>query len=693
MAGSLPIRAAREWRPIHQAVVGIDLVRLVPVIVLVVLFKLAVGDGGRDLETLTLAQTVVFVLALLLLTTRASRQTVWPRPLLGMVCAVAVTALWSVHSEASVRELLLWMTYLGIATLVAAGLTSVRTARHFVDGTVVIAGWLCLVALFIFWGADNPGMRWYSTFYWPNPFAAFLLLLLPIEVSRYLHASQRRDALAHGASALLLAVAAALTYSRGTWLSLVAIVPLALTALRPPSWGIALRRSAVLAIVVTAVALLLTQGVAPAVSPQGLVGRAASVTDFADVSIQGRLNFWRSGINIFLDHPLLGTGPGTFGAVHAAYQRDVRFYAKDAHNLYIQTGAEMGVLGLGALAMLLASVAALWLRVLQQARGTEAYPLMVGIGLGLAAFFFHSALDMDWMFPANPAMAFALIGALVGYERAGGEPAVLRRAAPPVAWRRVGVGVVMAAMVASQVLQIGQRHFLAGQGPALRGEWPVAAEQYAQAARWNPLNARYLSAQAAAVVQMTPPRIDAAAVALRRAMVLDRMNASHLFDLAKLLMDKPGTTSGDLAEAETLLRQAQALDPWNRPDIYRALARLYLRQGRTREADRIYDEAIARYLGRGLGGDSIIYALLWPEVIGLAQDASEEASRRGDIDRAVRILEAVLVDDPRAVPAALRLSELYRMTGRIVDARTLLEKTAAQVPSNAEIQAALKTLK
>src|SRR3989449_11363352 len=138
-----------------------------------------------------------------------------------------------------------------------------------------------------------------------------------------------------------------------------------------------------------------------------------------------------------MDHPVVGTGRGTFGAMHPAYQRDVRYYARDAHSLYVQAASEEGGVGLAALAVMLSTLVAAWVSALRAWRKTDAYPLVVGIGLGLAAFFVHSGLDMDWMFPANPAMAMLMAGGLGWFAEDGvagqapGGSAVLRgRGAP-----------------------------------------------------------------------------------------------------------------------------------------------------------------------------------------------------------------------------------------------------------------------
>ena len=694
MAGSVQARVNPAQFAHPGTTAGVSLLWLGPVAVLAVLFKLAISDGGRHLPSLTLAQTAVFLILLILIVRGAAQRVPLGRYLLAMTAVVTLSAIWSVRPEASIREGLLWLLYLGIAVITASTLASAGAARRFVDGAVAMAGWLCLIALFMFWGNSSPGMRWYSTFYWPNPFAAFLLLVVPVEIIRCFHARSGREALAHGAISVLLGTSLILTYSRGAWLALLAVAPVMVFLLRPPSWWIALRRWMVVAALVVMAVVVLTRGSAALTSGQGVLGRAASTANVGDTSLQGRLHFWGAALAIFRDHPMLGTGAGTFGVVHAAYQQDVRFYASDAHNLYMQTLAETGFLGLAAFVLVLGLIAAMAVRAVAHTRGTDEYPVVVGITIGLLAFLLHSGLDMDWRFPANPALMFAMVGVLAWYDCAFyasvGRPDNRRGTG---GWSVVVVAIVVCALIVAQVFQAAERAFLDGQARARSGQWAEAAAQYARASRFNPLNAKYHSAYAGTVMQVNPPRPEAAEASMRKAMPLDRMNASHPLQLARLIVDRPSATPARLIEAQTLLQQALTLDPWNRPEAYRMLAHLYLRQGRAGDADRVYHRALSQYLGQGLGRDSFIYALLWVEVKGLVLDATTMWAGQGRWADATQALEGLLREAPRAVSAALKLSEIYQAHGAPGRARAVLQTTAALVPENEELRAALARLR
>jgi len=668
-----------------------------------VLLALAVGDGGRDALMLAVTQIVTFTLLAILVGIDRLRKCAITRPLLVLLAASVFTAFWTVRPDASIRAILLWGMYSAIALTVASTISSLDAARRFLDALVVIGSWLCFVAAFMFWGASNPQMRWSSTFYWPNPFAGLLLLVVPLMLIRFLNAPRVRGALAHGLTAILLTVAFILTYSRGAWVVLGAIAPLGVILLRPARWRTVIARCAGFAALAGFLVFTLTRTVVPGTPDGGLAARAASIADSGDYSVQGRLNFWRAGLEIFRDHPLVGTGPGTFGAVHAAYQRDVRYYARDAHNVYVQIMAEMGAVGLGAILVLVSVIGTIWSRSLRAAWGREEYPLIVGLGLGVLAFFLHSALDMDWMYPAIPAMAFSLVGVLGWYDAVprvqDAGPSLGARTWARVCGQRAGLlarGAVLLALLgalaAAWASWAAQRHFVWAQEGAQRGEWSIAVHHYALASRWAPFSSRYLDAYAWALVQTVESPPNLAVTLLRRAMRVDRMNEALPFHLALVLTSSQPTPPAQ-REAEELLRHALELDRFNRPDIYRTLARLYRDEGRYIDAERVYREATILYLGKNLGHGSALYLVLWPEVTKLFQDAAAFSADQGKLEQAARTLEQLLAEDPTVVDAALRLSVLYVRMNRSAEARALLKETSRRVPSDPRLMEALRTLR
>ncbi|WP_324779253.1 O-antigen ligase family protein [Thiobacillus sedimenti] len=119
----------------------------------------------------------------------------------------------------------------------------------------------------------------------------------------------------------------------------------------------------------------------------------------ADASASARLHLWKSAALIARDHPIAGTGWGTFAAQYPAYRdpRENTTAGRYAHNDYIQLTAEGGV---PALVLMLGIFAGL---VVQLKRSVATKPnshAMEATGLLLAvlALFIHASLNFIFYF-------------------------------------------------------------------------------------------------------------------------------------------------------------------------------------------------------------------------------------------------------------------------------------------------------
>jgi len=113
-------------------------------------------------------------------------------------------------------------------------------------------------------------------------------------------------------------------------------------------------------------------------------------------------------------HPWLGSGAGTFGGYWLHYGTPgLAGGALDAHNLYLETLAELGPVGL----VLLGAMLVLPLAVAARVRHRPLVPIALGAYSALLA---HSALDWDWEMPAVMLAGLFCAAAIVACAR---EPA------------------------------------------------------------------------------------------------------------------------------------------------------------------------------------------------------------------------------------------------------------------------------
>lgn len=206
--------------------------------------------------------------------------------------------------------------------------------------------------------------RMYSTLENPNLFGAYLLMIISILTAFTLRerAVKRRTVFAVILLSLLLCLA--LTYSRGAWVSLAAIV-LGLTIFYDKRFGL----------------LFLLVPVVLAFYHGQVVERFLSLFSGEDTSVDLRFALWESTMAMIEEHPLLGVG---WGAYFLSYP-DYNFFIQEegvlifhAHNMYLNMLAEVGIPG--GMAFLLAFFAQGILCWRNYRHGNDSFTKSMGLG-------------------------------------------------------------------------------------------------------------------------------------------------------------------------------------------------------------------------------------------------------------------------------------------------------------------------
>lgn len=281
---------------------------------------------------------------------------------------------------------------------------------------------------------------------------------------------------------------------------------------------------------------------------------ASRATQISDISSSGRYQQWQSAIDAGQSEPILGIGAGTFEfwwARNGLYGG----YVRDAHSLYLETFAELGMVGLASLLAFIAAVLFAGIRRTLLADGAERRLRAGAVGL-LAGFAAAAGVDWMWELGALPA-AFMLIAAAAclpwGVETES-EPA----ASSARDWA-LKVGLAVGAVVATCLIVV----------PALVES---RIDQSQEEFRRGDLDAAYrsaLSAQELAPYAATPR--------LQRAFVLERAGqideavqaAEQAVERAPtdwrpaLILSQMHAESGDAEAAAQAFEQARSLNPYS----------------------------------------------------------------------------------------------------------------------------------
>ncbi len=258
-------------------------------------------------------------------------------------------------------------------------------------------------------------MRAYGTYRQPNPYAGYLGLAAPLAIALSLWSWttpmgrgmwSRLLRLSLPMTAALISLGLLVSWSRGAWLAFMA-----------SSAAVALIYIGRAGLLATAAAVLLgifllwvLTGPAAGLAPVSVTDRLAGLQDYVGlVDIQRvevndtnfavieRVAHWLSATRMWADHLWLGVGLGNYAVAYPTYAlprwQDALGHA---HNVYLNFGAETGLLGL--LAYLLLWLAALW-QSLTATRSRQTLTVAVGAGaLGaLVHATIHNFFDNLWV--------------------------------------------------------------------------------------------------------------------------------------------------------------------------------------------------------------------------------------------------------------------------------------------------------
>jgi len=226
----------------------------------------------------------------------------------------------------------------------------------------------------------------------PNFYAQILLMVFPLALYRFFEEPVASLRALGGGVAALIAAAAIFTYSRGALISLAVI---GLLVIRERRWN---PYKAALIIVVAVVVLV-------ALFPVGYWDRFIQLGNLftsdagmqTESSLRGRSSEMIIAWRMFLDHPLLGVGPDNYAENYLNYSYllgiDDRLQERQAHSLYLETAAELGLVGLFVLGALIVSTFGSLhsaKKMLKTCRRQELIPWVTGLQYGFTSYLITS---------------------------------------------------------------------------------------------------------------------------------------------------------------------------------------------------------------------------------------------------------------------------------------------------------------
>lgn len=186
-----------------------------------------------------------------------------------------------------------------------------------------------------------------------------------------------------------------------------------------------------------------------------------------EVGNRGRVEGWQVALDAFSEEKAVGQGAGGFELIWAR-ERPVAGKVVDAHSLYIEVLAELGVVGL---VLLLLALGAILAGLAARIRGRER-SVYAALFAAVAAWMARAGVDWDWEMPAVTLWVFAAGG--LGLAASARE----RRIAPdpgPILRLAVSVGLIALA-ITPMLVALSQRHLTEARAAADAGDCTPAID-------------------------------------------------------------------------------------------------------------------------------------------------------------------------------------------------------------------------
>lgn len=187
-----------------------------------------------------------------------------------------------------------------------------------------------------------------------------------------------------------------------------------------------------------------------------------------DISIASRLPGWKIAIKSFDSDPLHGLGAGTF-SIDYYRLRPSAGVALQAHSLYLEAMAELGIVGLVAIVSVIALlIGACLVRSRRSSRS-----LWIALGVIALVWAVHAGVDWDWEMPAVTMPVFALAGA--GLARRGNRTRLHPRY--EIALRTLIALAAVAAVVVAVRTTLSDEHLDTAVAAFNAGDCPAAVTE------------------------------------------------------------------------------------------------------------------------------------------------------------------------------------------------------------------------
>jgi O-antigen ligase len=419
---------------------------------------------------------------------------------------------------------------------------------------------------------------------WHTAMAGFLILLIPISLARLIESSlgkRKRELIFFFLASIVLIEAFLLTYSRAAFLSLlpgIGFFFILLSAQR-----VKIKRVSKILLVLVFLTLILFWFLKSGYGTGKLAPGKLLTTQGYVTNVQ-RIATYKTAFKMIADRPFLGGGAGTFADLFRKYQSEPWFYSSYAHNQYLETGAEAGLVALILFLLIVSLPFYLFFRQRKNLDQSKAV-LAGGLAAGMGSFLILNALTSNFNLPASSLLfwlEFSFLIALTQGEREKMNP-YLKQGLTAISL----IVLVFSILLTWHYVSFKRITKLIRKNPQNEILLPGLAQELNQLYKTIP-NTNYLLWEAQIGTQLGNNRL--AIEKLLQANKIRPYNPEPLFRAAQLEYEAKGFTN-----ASSYLEKILEFNPYTNTKYHLLSANTYLEIGEKEKAKKVLEDALSLY--------------------------------------------------------------------------------------------------
>ena len=359
-------------------------------------------------------------------------------PVLAFMVICPLSLLWSNSPMISLLELPLFLAGPILYFIVINNIHNEHQINRLLTALLIISSLLGIYGIFqyngidfAFWKGNIARSKVFGLFGNVNYFAEYMIVPLPLAISLFFAARNRTHKILLLVGILAMGGSLILTFTRGSYLA-IGISSLFMLFLYLVAQGKSfIKEHKKIFILILAFIILVTFLFAvpnPLNKPGTVISKIKSrisVSQFTEgSSLKRRIAIWKFTVLMIKDHPLLGSGIGTFKYNSLNYQakffdqgenRSLYPYgiADKVHNEYLQLGAELGLIGLGIFLWLIITYFNYGIKLLKRLKDKYKHGILIGLMGGVVAVLIDAIFGFPLHLPATLVLFWLFIGLIV----------------------------------------------------------------------------------------------------------------------------------------------------------------------------------------------------------------------------------------------------------------------------------------